>query len=107
MEQNDIWNLVESDTSEVLNEKFNEIRKGKDISLAWALITLVRPLLFYQWICAVLTSFLAFAGPFFLYHVISYITVTTGNERYNAVWYLLGLFICTCVKATVDGQVFH
>lgn len=106
MEQKDIWGLVDADTSDVLIAKFNAIRADSDISVAWALVALVRPLLFYQWSCAVLTSILAFAGPYFLFQVISYITVAKGNDRYNAIWYLLGLFVSTCVKATIDGQVF-
>lgn len=106
IEQSDIWSLIDGDTSEVLVARFEKIRESGGTSVPWALVKLAGPLLIYQWTCAAITSILAFAGPYFLYQIVSYISIAKGNDRYYAVWYLLGLFCSTCVKAVVDGQVF-
>jgi hypothetical protein len=106
MQDEDIWKLVESDTTQELNTKFDELQNQNGYSLMWNLVLLVRPFIVYQWTCALFSSILAFAPPYYLFQVITFIKTATPETRYLAIWYLVLLFLASSVKAIIDGQVF-
>jgi hypothetical protein len=104
LDQSQVWKLILADTSAILVSRFATI--SNNCSLHFALLRLISPLLVYQWSCAVMSSILSFAGPFYLFKVISHIAAAEGGDRIGAVWYLLQLFLLTCVKAALDGQMY-
>lgn len=114
--QDDMWRLMGSDTSEDVTARFREIleeqvssRKSANAtsihqwSLFWALFTLVKSLLAYQWTCALLSSIFTFAGPYFLFQILE--TIQIGGDFLQVIWYLIYLFTISCLKAVIDGQV--
>ncbi|KAJ2999430.1 hypothetical protein HDV02_002915 [Globomyces sp. JEL0801] len=104
IEQSDIWGLIDEDKSEyVLAQYFAS--KNPNHSLAWNIFKITYPYVIYQFTCSLMDSFLAFAGPFFLYQIISIIQVK-DIDRITILPYLFGLFACSCTKAIVDGQLY-
>ena len=106
LEQDDLWTLLEQDTCDHTIEVFHQIH-SKNGSLLFSMFRFVSPLCMYQWTCAIFSSLLSFAGPYFLYNIVQ--LLASSEEKTMALWYLVGLFISTCAKAIIDGQVvfFH
>ncbi|KAJ3309676.1 hypothetical protein HDV04_005865, partial [Boothiomyces sp. JEL0838] len=104
LEQADIWNLVEADTSEqVLKEYY--YHKNPDHSLYWNICKVSIRYVMYQFACSFLSSIASFAGPFFLYQIVNTIQIP-GVDRIILLPQLLCLFLCASFKAVVDGQLY-
>ena len=105
-EQKDMWNLITPDTSSVIMTRFAPLWDGPQSLVLWSLMKMLWPLIVYQLICSVISTVLSFGGPFFLFHIVNWIASHQGTERWYALFYMIGLWLSTVVKAVVDGQVY-
>ncbi|KAI8904886.1 P-loop containing nucleoside triphosphate hydrolase protein [Gorgonomyces haynaldii] len=105
MEQEDVWKLIDADTSKAVVEEFLLVW-NKSNSLSWELLKFFAPLITFQFTCAIIGVFLSFNGPFFLYHVVSAVAEGGPYSRQYAAFYLIGLFVSSCTKSVIDGQMY-
>ena len=70
------------------------------------LFLIIRPQFLLQLSCALFSSVLSFAGPFFLYKLVNCIEDTSVKSFDSGIQFLLGMLLCSTVKAVIDGQVF-
>ncbi|KAH6566012.1 hypothetical protein BASA60_009663 [Batrachochytrium salamandrivorans] len=107
LEQDELWDLVDSDKSSVLIEKYNAIKKDHpNRSLLTNIFGVVYLQIPFQFSCAILSSILGFSGPLFLFLIISHIQDPSKGPSTDAWVYLLGLFGCTAAKSIIDGQMY-
>jgi ABC-type multidrug transport system fused ATPase/permease subunit len=104
LEQEDIWNLTEKDASKDVLGWYYSFRNPQH-SLYWRIFKLSAPIIVYQWCCSLLSASLSFAGPLFLYQIITSIQVP-NVDRIVILPSLLGLFACSCTKAIIDAQMY-
>ncbi|KAI8923601.1 ABC transporter type 1, transmembrane domain-containing protein, partial [Entophlyctis helioformis] len=108
LEQEDVWDMIDGDKTETLIREFNELKmKHKNASLLSNLITLVLPLFIFQTCTAFLSCVLIFAGPFFLFRIVSHIQdPATHGPAWGAWVHLAGLFASSMLKSIIDGQLY-
>ncbi|KAI8928078.1 hypothetical protein BC831DRAFT_548704 [Entophlyctis helioformis] len=100
--------MIDGDKTETLIREFNELKmKHKNASLLSNLITLVLPLFIFQTCTAFLSCVLIFAGPFFLFRIVSHIQdPATHGPAWGAWVHLAGLFASSMLKSIIDGQLY-
>ena len=104
LKESDLWRLIQSDTSRVLVERFNSLRKNKQWSLVWSLAASLYHLLTFQCICALFSVLLNFATPYYFFQIIDGIEKGLPSSILMIKMVLLLLF--AVLKATVEAQMF-
>ncbi|RKP02430.1 hypothetical protein CXG81DRAFT_10769 [Caulochytrium protostelioides] len=106
LEEDDMWELLPDDRTRVVHQRYEAIvaRRGRD-PLVTNLFFGIRWHLLWQITCAFFTSFLTFAGPFFLNRIIVWTQTPDHDPRLG--WaYLVALFVSAMVKSGLDGQMY-
>lgn len=103
LDQENVWFLISDDNSKTVIDRFAQI---PGTYLPWSLFRFIMPLLIFQWTCALCSTILSFAGPFFLYNIVNVVAVTKGQDKLVPILYLAMLYMCTCLKSIIDGQMF-
>ncbi|KAJ8331529.1 Transporter of the ATP-binding cassette (ABC) [Batrachochytrium dendrobatidis] len=107
LEQDDLWELIDDDKTALLMDQYNAIKERNPTrSLMYNMTSVVYHHLFFQSSCAILSAVFGFAGPFFLFKIISHIQDPANGPPTQAWYYLISLFACTVAKSLIDGQMY-
>jgi ABC-type multidrug transport system fused ATPase/permease subunit len=104
IQQNDMWELVDADrATSVLKYYYSKTNDSQ--SLGYKIWLINYPYILYQLTCTVIDCLLSFAGPFFLYHIVSRLQIPGYEKKELLVW-LLGMLSCGVLRAVVFGQIY-
>ncbi|KAL2917396.1 Transporter of the ATP-binding cassette (ABC) [Polyrhizophydium stewartii] len=107
LEQADLWELVPGDTTDALMEQYNAVRAARPTrSLLRNILAVTYLHILFQAVCALLSSILGFAGPFFLFMIVTHIQDPSNGPASGAWVHLVGLFVASAAKTIIDGQMY-
>ena len=100
----DIWGLVDSDLSLNVTEH-HKTTNDQERSLLWNLTQLSLPFAVYQGVCSLLSTFLTFANPYFLFRIIK--AVQAQNvPKVVIILDLVLMFVMAAMQTLLLGQVY-
>ncbi|KAJ3019702.1 hypothetical protein HKX48_001858 [Thoreauomyces humboldtii] len=107
LNETDLWELQDTDRAAYMIEKYQVIKQHyPDRALIWNLLSGIKWLLSYQFLCAFLYAVLALGGPFFLNLLIGWVADPNRDTTHG--WMLLvAMTTAGLVRAIFAAQLFY